>query len=412
MEYFVRKIIILGCFILGVSAVYAADVEGASELDALRELARAEVGDGSDASANAGSAPATSGALALQALNPEISIVGDMLWRNSDALDSDFIFRTLGIHAQAYLDPYTMFKAALEFSEEGSELGEAYMTRFGLIPHVNLTLGKFRQQFGVVNRWHKHGLDQVDFPLALQGIFGEEGLNQVGVSFEWSMPTLLGLSQSLIVQVTDGQNDRLFGENSDNKPAELIHYKLFRDLTDSTYAECGLSALYGQNSEWSVGESVVEDSLDTFVFGVDFTVLWEPTDNMRYRNLTWRSEAFVLNKDLLAPDASGKDTIDAWGAYSYVESKLSRTVILGVRLDYFAPDSKAYAGEIGGDMAPLVVGGDGGESWQACPYITWNQSPFVHFRAEYDYQDGDGPDENTIWLQCIFAAGPHKHERY
>jgi len=48
------------------------------------------------------------------------------------------------------------------------------------------------------------------------------------------------------------------------------------------------------------------------------------------------------------------------------------------------------------------------------PYITWYQSPFVHFRAEYNYQDGDGtgPEENVVWLQCIFAAGPHKHERY
>jgi len=23
-----------------------------------------------------------------------------------------------------------------------------------------------------------------------------------------------------------------------------------------------------------------------------------------------------------------------------------------------------------------------------------------------------GPDEDALYLQCIFAAGPHKHERY
>ena len=25
---------------------------------------------------------------------------------------------------------------------------------------------------------------------------------------------------------------------------------------------------------------------------------------------------------------------------------------------------------------------------------------------------GTGPEEDVLWLQCIFAAGPHKHERY
>jgi hypothetical protein len=51
---------------------------------------------------------------------------------------------------------------------------------------------------------------------------------------------------------------------------------------------------------------------------------------------------------------------------------------------------------------------------QVGPYITWWQSPFVKFLIEYDYGNGkriDSP-EHIVWLQCIFAAGPHKHERY
>jgi len=118
----------------------------------------------------------TSGALGLQALNPEISITGDILWsytdNNTTDKKSDVLFRGLGIHAEAYLDPFTHFKSAFSFNEDEAELEEVYLTRFGLLPQVNLTLGKFRQQFGVVNRWHKHALDQVDFPLALREIFG------------------------------------------------------------------------------------------------------------------------------------------------------------------------------------------------------------------------------------------------
>ena len=390
-------------------------------VDALRKAAQAEIAtESSDDNAHEAF---TSGALGLQKLNPEISVTGDFLWssHNGDAsdMDSDFLFRGLGLHFEAYLDPFTKFKAAASVGESGTFLGEAYMTRFGILPQVNLTLGKFRQQFGVVNRWHKHGLDQVDFPLALREIFGAGGLNQTGASVDWSIPSGLGFSHELTVQVTDGENGRVFGENADNAPSTLAHYKVYRDLTDSTYAELGLTALYGQNNAWQVLDTTSERSLDAFVTGVDFTILWEPTDRMRYRNVTWRTEAYFLNKDILAADDSGEDTLTAWGAYSYLESKVSRTIALGVRGDYFVPDVKEYASYTTSDglscsLNPLAVTDEDSFRWQVSPYVTWHQSPFVHFRVEYDHADGDGTGsaEDTVWLQCIFAAGPHKHERY
>ena len=360
----------------------------------------------------------TSGALGLQALNPESSITGDFLWsyRSGDAVEkeSDFLFRGLGVHLEAYLDPYSHFKAAFSLDEEDVHLGEAYFTRYGVLPDLNLTLGKFRQQFGVVNRWHKHALDQVDFPLALRQIFGNAGLNQTGVSVEWGVPEIAGLSQELIVQVTDGDNPRVFAENDDNAPSALARYRVYRDLTDSTYAELGGTALTGRNNAWQVQAQVEEKDLAASVFGLDFTLLWEPTHRMRYRNATWRTEAYVLNKDILTPDGSGQDTLNAWGAYTYLESKLSRTLLLGCRLDYFEPDSKSYAETETLSLAPLAVTGDAPTRWQIGPYLTWHQSPWVHYRLEYNHQDGDdtGPSEDTVWLQCVFAAGPHKHERY
>jgi hypothetical protein len=287
------------------------------------------------------------------------------------------------------------------------------------LPQVNLTLGKFRQQFGVVNRWHKHGLDQVDFPLALRQIFGNGGLNQTGASVDWSIPGMAGFSHELTMQVTDGENSRVFGQNHDKRPSSLVHYKIYRDLTDSTYVELGISGIYGQNNEWQVLDATEDKSLDTTVAGVDLTILWEPTERMRYRNITWRSEAYSLNKDILSANGSGEDRLSAWGAYSYLESKVSRTLILGVRGDYFVPDVKDYADYTTADgiscsLAPLAVTEDDSCRWQVGPYITWYQSPFVHFRAEYNHTDGDGtgPEEDVAWLQCIFAAGPHKHERY
>ena len=391
------------------------------ELAALRELAKARATEGIIAEEELEGTTFKSRGLGLQALNPEISVTGDFLFstRQDTTSDqsSDFNFRTLGLHLESWLDPYTHFKGALEFHEDETELGEAYVTLYNVSDDLNLTLGKFRQQFGVVNRWHKHGLDQVDFPLALRQVFGNGGLNQSGLSMDWMMPPSGDTSHQFTFQITDGSNSRLFGDNTSNRPSLLAHYKNYRDLSKDTYLEYGLTGLVGWNDQWEIGSpSTTQDSREmTTVLGVDFTVLWEPTEKMRYKNIEWRSEAYWLNKDILAPDGSGEDTINAWGLYSYLQTKMSRTIDIGIRGDYYVADTKSYANCPGcTPLSPLAVTSGNPYLWQISPYVTWRQSPFIKFRLEYDHSNGKGIDnpEDIIWFQCIFSAGPHKHERY
>ena len=81
------------------------------------------------------------------------------------------------------------------------------------------------------------------------------------------------------------------------------------------------------------------------------------------------------------------------------------------RLDWVEPDSKDWANAF--DCSHIVTG-KGPYRWQVGPYVTWWQSPYVRVRLEVDYGDGrhTGPGELFIGLQIVFAAGPHKHERY
>ncbi len=402
-------------------AAEAGKRKAQDELASLRELAKAKATEQTIAEERPEETVFKSGGLGLQTLNPEISITGDFLFSSrqdtTSNQSSDFDFRTLGIHVESWLDPYTKFKAAIPVTESEAKLGEGYITLYDISDDLNLTIGKFRQQFGVVNRWHKHALDQVDFPLALREIFGNGGLNQSGLSLDWLMSPAGDASQQLTFQVTDGDNDRLFGENTSNRPSLLAHYKNYRDFSKDTYMEWGLTGLVGWNDQWEVdGSTTTQDSREmTTVLGADLTVLWEPTEKMRYRNVEWRSEAYWLNKDILAPDGSGEDTINAWGVYSYLQTKISRTVDIGIRGDYYVPDTKRYANYSGcTSLSPLAVTGDNPYLWQIGPYITWQQSPFVKFRLEYNHSNGKGIEnpEDVIWLQAIFAAGPHKHERY
>jgi len=362
------------------------------------------------------------GGLSLQQLNPEISVSGDFVGHYRHQAETrkrtDAEIRGLELNFQSYLDPYSRIKATTHISDDGVDLEEAYLTHFTVLENATLDLGRFRQQFGVVNRWHEDALDQVQYPLALQRIFGDGGLYQTGASIEWTLPKWGQAYQGLTFQVTNTENERLFGEDTLGNPSLLVHYKNYRDLSRDTYLEFGLTGLFGWNDEWSVLKgSTLEnehDTLGTRVFGADLSLLWEPADQALYRNVEWRSEVYFLNRDILAPDDSGRDNLNAWGAYSYLQSKVARNLDIGVRADYYQPDSKDYANTAGASVVPLAYTAKNAERWQVCPYITWWQSEWVKLRCEYDYAFGRGTEdtEHVLWLQAIFSAGPHKHERY
>jgi len=133
-----------------------------------------------------------------------------------------------------------------------------------------------------------------------------------------------------------------------------------------------------------------------------------------YRNLEWRSELFLLNRDIYAPDGSGRDSLEAWGAFSYLQAKVDNNVYLGIRGDYYNADSKAYADTYSDTINPFAYTAGDAFVWQISPYVTIWQSEFVRFHVEYSYTDGHTIQEpgHTVGLQMVFAAGPHKHERY
>jgi hypothetical protein len=404
----------------GVGAAKEADVE--DELAALRALAESAAGEKKEQKPPEETVYKFGG-LSLQQLNPQISVSGDFLtyYRHQDETRkrTDAFLRGLELNFQSYLDPFSMLKATTHVHDDGEvHLEEAYFKHFTVVENATVDLGRFRQQFGVVNRWHEDALDQVEYPLALQRIFGDEGLNQTGASFEWNLPPWGQAYQGFTIQVTNTENERLFGQDSLGNPSLLFHYKNYRDLSRDTYLEFGLSGLFGWNDRWDVsrgGTLITEnDALGTQVFGADVSFLWEPVERALYRNVEWRSEVYVMNRDILAPDDSGRDSLDAWGAYSYVQTKVARNTDIGMRYDYYEPDNKGYAATAGASLMPLAYASKDPYRWQIGPYLTWWQSEWVKFRCEYNFADGHGMErpEHVVWFQAIFAAGPHKHDRY
>lgn len=344
-----------------------------------------------------------SGQRSLQAINPEISVVGDMYGQYiandksfTEDLRSGAFFRVLGLHFQSNLDPFSFTKVTIGISPVRMGFGEAYITWTKIFPGVGLTAGKFRQQFGVLNRWHVHALDQFEFPLALTTILGGEGLNQLGLSFDWTMPSIISDANTLTLQITNGQNEQLFSGSMFSFPAGLLHLKNYWDLSRDTYLELGLTGMLGKNNLRGYDEEgnlILEDSRLTTLGGLDLTVFWEPLNQARYHSFIWRTELYYANKELM------NDRIKAFGGYSYVEYKFDLQWQIGTRFDYTQPFETENSSKY---------------TWQVVPYITWWQSNWVKLRLQYNYLNGTEipTAQNTIRLQIVFAAGPHKHDRY
>lgn len=343
-----------------------------------------------------------SGQRSLQAINPEISITGDMFGLYIPTGDhftkserSGAHFRGIGLHIQSNLDPFSLAKVAIGFSPHGVGLGEAYITLTKVVTNVSLTIGKFRQQFGVVNRWHKHALDQFDFPLAISTIFGDHGLNQIGFSVDWLLPSFIGDANNLIIQITNGQNEQLFSGEAFSFPAALAHFKSYYDLTQNTYLEFGLTGMLGKNNVRSYGDSVkiFEPTRYTKLAGLDLTLFWEPVDKALYKSFIWRSELYYSNKE------QTMENIETLGGYTYAEYQFDERWQAGLRLDY---------------TQPFKTNNSGLYLYQIVPYVTWWQSHWVKFRFEYNYLSGNdmAETEQYLRLQLVWAMGPHKHERY
>lgn len=342
----------------------------------------------------------------LNLLNPEISVSGDVLaFVNSERTDSDnFVPREFEFSFISNLDPYSRAKIFVAHhlhggelppfghdEEEGEEehggeveIEEGYVEWVGLSGGLSVALGKFRQRFGRLNRWHAHALPAQQLPLPYLAFLGEEGLAQPGVSVHWLTP-LRGLGTwELWAELTRSSSEPLFGEST--APSVLGHVNAFWQLSPATYFEVGVSGLAGDHD----AADPLDDAFDSRVFGVDATFDWTPPARSRDRQLTLHGSWLVNRR---AFDAGG--TSDAHGAFVIGEYKFARQWIIGARYEYTenpeAPDESA---------------------WLVAPSLTWWQSEFVRVRAAWELLDRPNERLGQFVLQTTFAMGPHKHETY
>jgi hypothetical protein len=358
----------------------AAPRAGEDDLAALRAAAAAAVGRDTTQSADTAGGRRFVGRERNQAqLNPEIGVTGDIRGyaTTRGVQRENFDPREFEIGFQSALDPYSHTKIFVSLEGGAVSLEEGYAYWTGLPGRIRLDVGKFRQQFGELNRWHLHAVPETEYPLVLTSYLGEDGLTGTGLSVYHALGGL-GTHEVTLQATRSASDAELFGGGG--RPTYLGHLLNFWQLNRSTYLQVGGTALYGTNPD---------SALRTRVGGIDVRVTWRPPARALYREWTLRGEVLALRKQVAG---AGPTRL---GAYVSTTYKLNQRFIAGVRYDYV--ESPEF-GEI---------------TRQVIPSLTLWQSEWVFLRAQYQWQKvAAAAATNQLALQAVWAIGPHKHETY
>lgn len=354
--------------------------------------------------------PRTAPARSANALNPEISATADMAALGRRPAEGegrfDFVLRSVEVDLRASLDPFSRFRAIVAAHGDGVFLEEAHVTWGGVAPGVTVVGGRFRQALGTVNRWHDHGVDQLERPLVLRALLGDEGLAQTGLGVSW-LAGAAEATSTLTLEVTNSERDPLF---SGALPAALLAWAGHFGLGERGYLELQLAGLHGYHAGGAstagdghgheAEEAEIQDAHETDddratdLASLTLDVGYDPAGGRDRFRFFWRSQGLYLSRD-----EGGGARSHRLGAFSYVEAWLSGAWGLGVRFDVL--------GETRDDP------GLGEATLGVAPVLTWWQSEFVRLRLQYR-AEGGGLDalEHVVALQVVGAVGPHRHERY
>jgi len=289
----------------------------------------------------------------------------------------NFVAREFELGFQSALDPYSHTKIFIAFENGSVGVEEGYAYWIGLPGHLRLDLGKYRQQFGELNRWHLHAVPELEYPLAIKTYLGEDGLAGTGLSLYRAFGGLG--THEVTLQVTRSASDELFGNSG--RPTYLAHLLNFWQLNRSTYMQLGGSILYGTRPD---------SALRTRVAGLDFRLTWRPPSRALYREWTVRGELLAFRKQIAGVGPT------RLGGYVSSTYKMGQRWIAGLAYNY------VESPELGGAVTRQVI-----------PSLTLWESEWVFLRGQYRWEKAPGLSAtNQLAFQAVWAIGPHKHETY
>jgi len=330
---------------------------------------------------------------AAKALNPDISVIGDFIGAAGNGTVPPLAtlqpFPSLQMHEselglQAIIDPYARGDFFISFGEEGVNLEEGYITFTALPAGFVAKVGKMRSVFGKVNMMHNHVLPWVDRPLVTTNLVGgEDGIDDAGFSVERILPAPRGIFLEATGQMFRGDSPDVFRAETRSDVSAVAHLRGYKDLTESTNLDLGLSYARGHND--AVLASGAPGDFLTQLYGVDATVRWKPLRRSIYHSFVGRSELIWSQRQQLPVEQR------AFGFYTSADYQWGRRWFTGARFDY--SDRSRFDNLTDKGVAATV---------------TYWPSEFSQVRGEYRFTHyAENRDSHEVFMQLIFSLGAH-----
>jgi hypothetical protein len=402
-----------------IAAVKAQYEERIKQLEVRLEELQIQVLRNTPETPAAASPAASSAQRSFGALNPAISVVGNLVGRAdsqkvfSDAgprIDNKITLREAEIDMRVPVDPYAdgvlitslESEAPSQFSV-GVEEGYINIKKLPFLDRppfgLKIKAGRFRPLFGNINILHTHDLPQTYRPLPVQEFLGPEGFVQDGISTNIFLPTP-GENSNLdfTFEVLTG-GDIAISPDPNSRMAYLGHLRYYQTFQTSHNLQLGWSSYFhAKGSEIPSAD----------IHGLDFLYSWKPS-----RMGEWKS--FLLGGELMFgrrafPEASESPEVAAaiagrqpgtgkpLGYYAFTQWQFNRRTYAGVRWDktdvLFDPSL---------------------ERRSVTPYLSYYFSEFLRFRLNYEHRWSDLFTENrrnSVYGEINFVFGSHPPEPF
>jgi len=392
-------------------------VELEAELERMK-LQMPEEGEEDEDEEPAAAAPAVSGPVSANVLNPTVTVVGNGLYRFDDQpvlvdgepVDNRFNLREVEFDFRAAVDPFAdgVFILSAESEvpgeyEVGVEEGYAVIKRLPVPvlddPPLGLQLkvGRFRPEIGRINVLHLHDLPQMTRPLTTDEWFGEEGYVGNGASGRVFLPTPFDEDSAveLTGQILTGGGAAV-ADGAGDSPAEIGNLRWFRTFGGGAH-NVDLSFIFHH------GRTDAAAKKDAFTYSADFLYKWKPLRQGEFQSFVLGGQGFLGERDFTEeidsdgdgePDSLVEGSASPNGYFAFAQYQTTRTTYLGVRWD----DTSTITDD---SLRRRDIGG----------YANWYASEFLRFRLGYehrmsDLEEEDGRDSVFAELNVVIGAHP------
>lgn len=343
----------------------------------------------------------------ISQIKPQIEIAGDFVANLSDdhhlsSEDDRFSLRGVDIVFSGEIDGVGKAHINLAYHDGDVILEEGYLDMYDLLPFgTDVRLGKFRANFGLLNKVHPHALPQVDYPAIYREYLGHEGYIDEGIGVAGSFPSLWGSDFDYTLQVLNG-NRHEHGEEDDAHDEEYGRLKDYGDLVYVAKLSNTIKPSEDLNIKWGlsalIGKFEVEHDLLRFYYqGADLTFKFSPFEE-KYKVIRWQTE---IISSQIEEDSSWERS---YGLYSFIDYKFAPKWLVGGRYDYLELPSSI-------DHTTELSMGSSDHLTELSAYLTYEYTESNQIRLQFKNTNRNYDKEtNEIFLQWIFLLGNEKHD--